>query len=335
MNCIVLDSTHRDGINYTELREPVPGPEEVKVRIKAAALNHRDQWCREQKYPNLKDGVILGSDGAGEIVEAGNKVDKSWIGKQVLINPALHWGENQSAQQSEFRILGMPDHGTFADYCCVPVDRVHQIPAHLDSVHAAALPLAGLTAYRALVYQGQVKKGDRVLVTGFGGGVAQLAVQFALASGAAVSVSSGSGWKLEKALEMGAEAGYLYHSASWVEEAKASGSGFDLIIDSAMGTTVNELLELVRPGGTIVVYGATLGNMKEVNARSLFWKQARLQGTTMGSDLDFERMLDFVVHHRIQPTVDGVFPLSQATSAFDKMEKKEQLGKLVLQPTGG
>ncbi|SEJ71595.1 D-arabinose 1-dehydrogenase, Zn-dependent alcohol dehydrogenase family [Cyclobacterium xiamenense] len=331
MKCIVLDSTHSDGIAYTELREPEPGPKEVKVRIHAAALNHRDQWCREQKYPNLKDGVILGSDGAGEVVDIGSKVDKSWIGKQVLINPALNWGDNQSAQQPDFRILGMPDHGTFAEYCCVPADRVHQIPAHLDSVHAAALPLAGLTAYRALFYQGQIKKGDRLLVTGFGGGVAQLAVQFALASGARVAVSSGSGWKLEKALEMGVEAGYFYHSESWVEEAKGNSDGFDLIIDSAMGSTINDLLELVRPGGSIVVYGATLGTMKEVNARNLFWKQVRLQGSTMGSDRDFEQMLDLVSHDSIQPTIDRVFSLSEATRAFDKMEKTEQLGKLVLQ----
>lgn len=308
MKCIVLDSNHKDGINVVELREPIPEAGEVKVKISAAALNHRDQWCREQKYPNLKDGIILGSDGAGEVVAVGEQVDKSWIGKEVLINPGKNWGEDPAAQSPEFRILGMPEHGTFAEYCCVPADRVYQRPAHLDFVQAAALPLCGVTAYRATSVQGKVKKGDNVLVTGFGGGVAQMAVQFALSKGARVFVTSGAAWKLEKAIAMGAEAGYLYHSETWTDEAMANAGGFDLIIDSAMGSTVNDLMDVIRPGGRLVFYGATLGNIPELNARKLFWKQVSLQGTTMGSDTDFEEMLAWVSHQAIVPMVDSVFP---------------------------
>ncbi|MDN3689259.1 quinone oxidoreductase family protein [Cyclobacterium jeungdonense] len=331
MKCIVLDSSHKDGIALVELREPIPEAWEVKVKISAAALNHRDQWCREQKYPNLKDGIILGSDGAGEVVEVGKQVDKSWLGKEVLINPAKNWGEDPAAQGSDFSILGMPEHGTFAEYCCVPADRVHQKPEHLDYLKAAALPLCGVTAFRATMVQGQVKKDDKVLVTGFGGGVAQMAAQFALSKGARVFVTSGATWKLEKAVAMGAEAGYLYHSESWTDEAMANTNGFDLIIDSAMGPTVNDLMDVVRPGGRIVFYGATLGNIQELNARKLFWKQVTLKGTTMGSDKDFQEMLAWVSHHRLIPTVDAVFPLSSALLAFEKMKNSDQMGKLVLQ----
>ncbi|WP_162340031.1 quinone oxidoreductase family protein [Cyclobacterium salsum] len=331
MKCIVLDSSHKDGVTFVELREPIPEAGEVKVKISAAALNHRDQWCREQKYPNLKDGIILGSDGAGEVVAVGEQVDKSWIGKEVLINPAKNWGEDAAAQGPDFSILGMPEHGTFAEYCCVPADRIHQKPVHLDAVQAAALPLCGVTAYRATIVQGKVKKGDKVLVTGFGGGVAQMAVQFALSKGARVFVTSGAVWKLEKAIAMGAEAGYLYHSESWTDEAMAHTQGFDLIIDSAMGATVNQLMDVIRPGGSLVFYGATLGNIPELNARKLFWKQVTLQGTTMGSDSDFEEMLAWVTNQELVPVVDAVFPLSGALLAFEKMEKSSQLGKLVLQ----
>ncbi|WP_439481582.1 quinone oxidoreductase family protein [Cyclobacterium plantarum] len=329
MKCIVLDSNHPDGISLVDLKEPVPGRQELKIKIKAAALNHRDQWCRQGKYPNLKDGIILGSDGSGTVVEAGKGVDPNWIGKEVLINPANNWGNNPSAQGADFSILGMPNHGTLAEYICVKMDRVHEKPSHLDDFQAAALPLAGLTAFRALVYQGNLNKEDKVLVTGFGGGVAQMAVQIALSSGAKVSVSSGEHWKLEKALEMGVGAGYNY-KADWINEAKTADRGFDLIIDSAMGNTLNDLIEVARPGGRIVVYGATLGNPGEIDARKIFWKQLTIQGSTMGSDLDFKKMLEWVALHKIIPLVDEVFSLENAVAAFDKMKNSQQLGKLVL-----
>ncbi|MFO7822783.1 MAG: zinc-binding dehydrogenase [Cyclobacterium sp.] len=330
MKCIILDSNQSDGIALVDMKEPVPGPQEIKIKIQAAALNHRDQWCRQGKYPNLKNGIILGSDGSGRVVEVGEGVDSDWMGKEVLINPANNWGNQASAQAPEFSILGMPNHGTFAEYICVKTDRVHEKPGHLDAIQAAALPLAGVTAFRALVYQGKLKKEDRVLVTGFGGGVAQLAVQFALSSGAKVSVSSGEHWKLEKALGMGASAGFNYKS-DWVQEAKAADGGFDLIIDSAMGNTLNDLIEVARPGGRIVVYGATLGNPGEMDARKIFWKQLCLQGSTMGSDEDFKNMLERVGQDKIAPLVDEVFTLEKAVEAFDKMKNSQQLGKLVLE----
>jgi NADPH:quinone reductase-like Zn-dependent oxidoreductase len=233
MKGIVLNTTLESKIQYLELPLPTANAEEVVVKIKAAALNHRDEWSRKGLYPNLKNGVVLGSDGAGIVDAVGAHVDSSWVGKEVIINPAIHWGASQLAQGKSFEILGMPRNGTLAEYVAVPADRLHLKPAHLSWEEAAALPLAGLTAFRALVYQGQVKAGEKVLVTGIGGGVAQFAAQFGLALGAEVYVSSSSEEKSKKALSMGVSGVFNYKNESWAQEALDLTGGFDLIIDGA------------------------------------------------------------------------------------------------------
>lgn len=330
MKAIVLDSRHPDKIRYTDINLSPLRTEEARIRIYAAALNHRDQWCREGKYPKLQDGVILGSDGAGVVEAVGDEVDSSWVGKEVIVNPALNWGDNPKAQGHDFKILGMPDHGTFAEYLHIDADRLYSKPVHLDFESAAALPLAGLTAYRAVAYHGNVKKRIKVLVTGFGGGVSQMATQFALAMGAEVYVNSSEGHKIDKAVEIGVTSGFNYKQSSWTKEALDMTGGFDLIVDSAMGDTFTDLVEVIRPGGSIVLYGATLGNPSQINARKIFWNQITIQGSTMGSDQDFSDMLDLVNRERIMPLVDSVTPLENSLEAFRKMAEGRQMGKLVL-----
>lgn len=330
MKAIVLDRTIPQGVSFQNVTLGSLGDNDVRIELAAAALNHRDEWCRQGKYANLKDGVVLGSDGSGIVVEAGKSVDHSWIGKEVIINPALHWGDNQQAQGPDFRILGMPDNGTLAEFIQVPGDRIYSKPNHLNLIEAAALPLAGLTAYRALFYQGDLKPGQKVLVTGIGGGVAQFALQFALAHKAEVYVSSSSPEKLEVARTLGAQGGFIYSDPNWVAEAKNLTGGFDLVIDSAMGDTLGDLIDVIGPGGKLVFFGATLGNPSEMNVRKIFWSQLTLRGTTMGSDRDFEEMLDFVTHNLIKPVVDRVFDFDQTITAFERMQQGAQLGKLVL-----
>nr|MBI1231149.1 zinc-binding dehydrogenase [Cytophagales bacterium] len=330
MKALVLDSKHPQGVSFQEITLPPLEDHEVRIKVEAAALNHRDEWCRQGNYANLKDGVVLGSDGSGVVTDVGKGVDHSWIGKQIIINPALHWGDEQQAQGLNFRILGMPDHGTFAEFVQVPADRVHSKPDHLSLAEAAALPLAGLTAYRALFYRGGLKQGQNVLVTGIGGGVAQFALQFALAQKANVYVSSSSLKKIDFAKSLGAAGGFIYSDPNWIQEAEKQSGGFDLIIDSAMGDTLSELIDVVRPGGTIVFFGATLGNPAAINVRKIFWKQINLSGTTMGSDRDFEDMVDFVTHHGIKPIVDSVVVFSDTVKAFERMKSGEQMGKLVI-----
>ncbi len=330
MKGIILNQSLPDKIELAEVQIPYLKKNEVRVKIKAAALNHRDEWCRQGLYPTLKDGIILGSDCSGVVDEIGDGVDSKWPGKEVVINPAFHWGNNQKAQSRDFKILGMPDHGTLAEYIHVPLDRIHPKPSHLSFDQAAGLPLGGVTAFRALSYRGDIKAGEKVLVTGFGGGVAQLAAQLAIAFGAKVYVSSSSEEKIQKALELGVTAGFNYKDEGWTDYALAETDGFDLIIDSAMGDTLSDLIEVVKPGGRIVLYGATKGNPSVLEARKIFWNQIQIMGTTMGSDRDFEEMLAFVNTRQIAPVIDTVFEMKEAVKAFDKMKAGKQMGKIVI-----
>ncbi len=332
MKSIVLNNELEAKIQLIDSPFPTPSQDEVVVKIKAAALNHRDEWSRKGLYPNLKNGVILGSDGAGIVDAVGSDQHSHWIGKEVIINPAINWGSSQLAQSKNFEILGMPRNGTLAEHVAVPVDRLHEKPSHLSWEEAGALPLAGLTAYRALVYQGQVKSGDKVLVTGIGGGVAQFAAQFALALGAEVYASSSSEAKSERALAMGIKVVFNYKSDSWTQEALDKTGGFDLIIDGAAGDTLNNLISVAKPGGKIVFYGATMGNPGKLEARKIFWNQLKIMGSTMGSDKDFAEMLELVATKQIRPVIDQVFPLEKAVDAFDRMKAGAQFGKIVLTP---
>lgn len=332
MKAVTLDSTQDSKLLITDVPTRALRPGEVRVLIKAAALNHRDEWCRKGLYPNIKDGVVLGSDGAGIVAEIGEGVAYEWLQKEVLINPAMNWGDNQLVQGKSFEILGMPSNGTLAESVIVPVDRLHEKPAHLSWEEAGALPLAGLTAFRALTYKGNIQAGDKLLVTGFGGGVAQFAVQFGLALGAKVSTSSSNPDKLEKARALGVDSTFNYMDHNWISKAVEDTAGFDVIIDSAVGDTLNHLVQVAKPGGKIVFYGATLGNPSKLDARQIFWNQLQIMGTTMGSDLDFKNMIELVCEKEIHPIIDQVFTFDEAEQAFDRMRDGKQMGKIVLVP---
>jgi len=330
MKGVILTDQNPDKIAIEEVDLGSLASDEVKVKIYAASLNHRDQWCREGKYPNIQNGIILGSDGAGEVVELGTDVDSKWLGKHVIMNSAMNWGNKENVQSTDFQIMGMPTHGTLAEYVHVKADRLIIKPEHMSMEEAASLPLGGLTAYRAVFYHGQVNPGDRVLVTGFGGGVAQFAAQFALKAGAIVYTTSGSGQKLQIAYQHGVKGGFDYNEGDWADQAKRETGGFDLVIDSAVGDTLNTLIKVIKPGGKLVVYGATLGNPSSLDMRRVFWNQITIQGSTMGSDKDFEDMVDFVNIHKISPVLDSVYPVADVVQAFDKMKEGKQIGKIVV-----
>jgi NADPH:quinone reductase-like Zn-dependent oxidoreductase len=332
MKGIVLDRQLDSNIKLIEVSKPVLKSGEALIRIKAAALNHRDEGCRQGLYPNLSDGVILGSDGAGIVEEVYDSAHVSWLGKEVILNPGMNWGQNQKVQSKEFKILGMPENGTFAEFLAIPFDRLHEKPAHLNWEEAAALPLAGVTAFRALIYQGDVQAGDQVLVTGIGGGVAQFAAQFAKAKGAILSVSSSRVAKLDKADKDGADFLFNYTESSWTEKALEATGGFDVIIDGASGDALNQLISICLPGGKIVFYGATMGNPGKIEARKVFWNQLKIIGSTLGSDQDFLDMLALVKEKEIKPVIDQVFNLADAEKAFDRMKAGDQLGKIILIP---
>ncbi|MCS6820143.1 MAG: zinc-binding dehydrogenase [Chitinophagales bacterium] len=311
--------------------KPEPKTEMVLVKITAAALNHRDVWIQKGLYAGLKFPIILGSDGSGVVEDTGDNVDRELIGKEVIINPSIGWGDDENVQSKNYKILGLPDDGTFAEYVVVPKQNVAPKPPHLNFYEAAALPLAGLTAWRALFTRAECKKGDKVLITGIGGGVALFAMQFALAAQASVFVTSSSDKKIEKAIHLGASGGVNYTKENWDKNLLEQHGMFDIIIDSAAGKDFSKLIDLAKPGGKIVCFGGTAGNIIDLSPQKIFWKQLSILGSTMGSPKDFNNMLSFVNQHLIRPIIDIVFPLERGQHAMDRMSNKEQFGKIVLQ----
>jgi NADPH:quinone reductase-like Zn-dependent oxidoreductase len=302
---------------------------ECLVKIKAAALNHRDIWIQKGMYAGIALPCILGSDGAGEIVEiVGNSQFKR--GDSVVINPNVDWGSNQNFPQKNYTILGMPTNGTFAEYIKVKSSQIHHKPLHLNWEEAAALPLGGLTAYRALFTKANLQRGENVLITGVGGGVALWAMFLAKAAGANVFVTSGSDEKIEKAKNLGATGGVNYKDETWAKKLKEMCGGFDVIIDSAGGDGFKELVNVSNPGARIAIYGGTAGKINSISPQIIFWKQISILGTSMGSDVDFKEMLNFVNKHQVKMPVNDVFDFEDLSSALDLMSNSNQFGKIVL-----
>jgi len=329
MQALVLESKRAD-LQLRDLDDPAPGRGEVLVELRAAALNRRDLWIQMGKYPGIALPCVLGSDGAGVIAACGPGVDPGRVGEAVVIDPGIGWGERAAAQDPRYRILGMPDDGTFAERVSVAASAAHPRPAQLDWRTAAALPLGGLTAYRACFSRGELRAGERVLITGVGGGVASCALLFARAAGARVAVSSSSAAKRAHGQELGAAAAYDYHDPEWSRQAASDFGGFELIVDGAGGPGYEQLMDLAAPGGRIVSYGATAGRPESIDLHRHFWKQLNLLGSTMGSPDDFARMLALVERCALQPPVDRSYPLAQGNDAFARMREGEQFGKLVL-----
>lgn len=320
-------------IGALELRDepmPTPGPREVCVSIRAAALNHRDVWIWQGQYAGLKFPCIPGSDGAGVVVSVGEDVSEEWIGREVIINPSFNWGENQRAQSDGFAILGLPRDGTLAEHIAVPVSQLSPKPAHLSWEEAAALPLAGLTAYRAVFSRANLRPGERVLISGIGGGVAIFSLQFARAVGAEVWVTSSSEEKIERARTLGATGGFNYTAADWAKKAAQSPGLFAVVVDSAGGPGFEQLIDATAPGGRVVFYGATRGNPPSLSMRKVFWRQINLLGTTMGSPHDWAGLIKFVGQHALKPVVSDVFPIERGRDAFALMQQGGQFGKIVL-----
>jgi zinc-binding alcohol dehydrogenase/oxidoreductase len=329
LKALILSSPGQ--IELKEIPTPTLSAGKALVRIKAAALNRRDDWIREGKYPNIKFGGVLGSDGAGVVEAVHDETDQAWVGQEVVINPNIDWGPDLEVQNTKYTILGMPVNGTFAEYVAVPVDRLHHKPFHLDFLQAAALPLGGLTAFRALFRKGGLRAGQNVLISGFGGGVAQFAFLFAKAAGANVYVSSGSDEKIEKAMKLGAKGAYNYKKQTTYQDLWKTKGGFDLVIDSAGGDQLNNFIKMLRPQGKIVFYGATNGLPAKIDLYKMFWNQLSLIGTTMGNDHEFSEMISFVGKHQIRPIVDSIRPFAKISESFQDITKPNKVGKIVFQ----
>ncbi|MGR8949923.1 MAG: zinc-binding dehydrogenase [Gammaproteobacteria bacterium] len=332
MKALVLKEIgNPDNLSIETVDKPEPGPGEVRVALKAAALNRRDVWITVGKYPQIDLPSIGGSDGAGVIDAVGSGVDSGEIGREVMVYPARDWGDDWRCGGPKFRVLGMPDQGTFAEYICAPASDVYTKPAHLDWAQAAAIPLAGLTSWRALVTHGEVAPEQKVLVTGIGGGVATFALLWAKEHGAEVWVTSGDEDKLKTAASLGAKGGANYRDENWSRTLRKESGGFDIIIDSAGGDGLNQTLDTLAVGGRYIFFGATLGSPSiGIEMPKLFFKQVRIQGTTMGTPQEFAAMVDFIAAKKLAPVVDRVVSFDAAVAAHQRMYASEQMGKIVL-----
>ena len=329
MKAIVLNQK-TNNLETKEVDRPVLSTTDVLIKLKASALNHHELWTLKEKHLKSDSDIILGSDGAGIIMAAGADVHHLEKGDEVIINPSINWGTNNRVHGKNYEILGFPTQGTFAEYISIDHQYVYHKPEHLSFPESAALPLAGLTAYRALFTRGEFENNHKVLITGIGGGAALFALSFAVASGAEVYVTSGSEHKISKAVELGAQGGVNYKDSDWSAKLLDMVKGFDVIIDSAAGRGFTELTELANPGGRIVLFGRTAGKIPDLSPSTIFWKQLSIHGTTMGTNEEFKKMIDLVSSRKLHPVIDSIYSAQEINLAFDKMDKGEQFGKIVI-----
>lgn len=318
-----------ENLRVDEIAVPSIRDDEALVRVRAAALNHRDVFITQGLYPKIRLPVTLGSDGAGEIARLGAIVSDLNVGDEVVIDPMLDWGDDPRVWDSaRGTILGMPREGTFAQFVAVPLDNVYRKPSGLSMEEAAAIPLAGLTAYRAVFTRGALRAGETILITGIGGGVQTFVLLFAKHAGAHTIVTSSSDEKLERARALGADLAINYESnPDWPKLLRSTGP-IDLIVDSSGGDTLRNALEVVRPGGRIVVYGGTRGDAT-IKMFPLFWKHVTILGTSMGSPGDFAAMLN-LFEDGLTPVVDRVFAMDDGIAAFERLASARQFGKVLI-----
>jgi len=336
------------GLEQLEFRSDLPVPElrssaDVRVRVRAAALNHLDLFVIEGlPGVTITPGWVVGSDGAGIVDAVGDDVRGVSVGDTVVINPGLsdrtceYCLDGEHSLCLRYRILGEHAPGTCTEYIVVPGWNVRAIPADTPVEHAAAYTLATLTAWRMVVTRGQVGPGDRVLIWGIGGGVAMAALQIAKLRGAHVTVTSGTDEKLEWASGFGADAVLNHHKVDVAKEVRAATGkrGADVVIDSVGQATWKQSLGALGKRGRLVTCGATSGPMVETDVRRLFWNQWSILGSTMGNDDEFDAVTDELRAGRLVPPVDSVFGLDEGRRAFERLDSGEQFGKVVIRIDG-
>jgi NADPH:quinone reductase-like Zn-dependent oxidoreductase len=322
---------------------PVPQiqrPTDVRVRMRAAALNHLDLFVvRGLPGVTIAPPWVLGADGTGVIEAIGDDVRDVSVGDTVVINPGISDRSCEYCRDGEqslcvrFGILGEHLPGTIAEYVVVPAANVRAIPASIPADVAAAFTLATLTAWRMVTTRAHVRAGDEVLIWGIGGGVAIAALQICKRLGAHVWVTSSSAAKLERARALGADE-TINHTTTDVAKLirdRTQKRGVDIVIDDVGAATWKQSLVALGRRGRLVTCGATTGPMVETDLRRLFWNQWSILGSTMGNDAEFDAIVQLLRGGNLYPPIDRVYPLADARSAYERIERAEQFGKVVIE----
>ena len=322
---------HEDGgpevLRVEEVPDPVAGPGQVLVRLRAASLNHLDVWVRKG-LPSVPKPRILGADGAGIVEAVGDGVDGLEPGQRVVLNPGMEHGD-------VITVIGEHCDGTHAELIAVDDAQVYPLDDSLSFEAAAAFPLVYETAYRMLVTRAAVREGEWGLIWGIGGGVATAAFEICRALGLKTIVTSGSDDKLARAVEWGADVA-VNHAKADVPAAvrEATGKGVDVVVETVGEATWARSLAAVRSGGRVVVCGATSGPNPPAQLHRFWWKQLTVMGSTMGTRDDFLGAYELVRTGRVGVHVDRVYPLAEIRAAHERLEAGEQLGKIVLSIPG-
>ncbi len=324
---------HEDGgpdvLVLEDVLDPVAGPGEVLVRLRASALNHLDVWIRKG-LPSVPKPRILGADGAGVVEALGEGVSGLEPGMPVVINPGVE------APDGTIQVIGEHGDGTNAELIAVPATNVYPIPGGLSFEEAAAFPLVFETAYRMLVTRAGLREGEWVLLWGIGSGVSTAGLAIAKALGARTIVTSSSDEKLARARELGADA-TVNHADGDVKAAVkevTGGHGADIVVEHVGEATWRTSLDVAAREGRIAVCGATSGPNPPAALHRVWWKQLTILGSTMGTRADFEGAYELVASGRALPVVDEVVPLEEIRTAHARLEAGEQLGKIVLSIPG-
>mgnify|MGYP001171536949 CR=1 FL=1 len=314
-------------------------PDQVRIAVRTAALNHLDLFILAG-IPGINLGFphVVGTDAAGLVDQVGAEVTGLAVGDRVVINPGVSCGQcalcraDQDPHCRSFGVIGEHQSGTAAEYLVVPARNVAKVGSHLSWAEAAALPLATLTAWRMLTTKAKLSAQETVLIWGIGGGVSLAALQIAKHLGAVVIATSSSDTKLSLAKALGADVTLNHATQDVAKETRAlTKVGADVVVDSVGEKTWDKSLRALRPGGRLVTCGATTGPIVQIDIRKLFWFQWSILGSTMGSMGEFAAMMATANLGKLTPVVDSVIPLSDGAQAYQRMERGDQMGKLVLE----
>ena len=327
-------------LTYEDIPEPQVRKDKVLVRVRACSLNHLDLWVRKG-LPGVKLPHILGSDIAGEVVEAGEYVSGIKAGQRVIVAPmhfCAHCGKCVAGLQNqcrEFTVIGNGVDGGNCELFAAPAANVIPIPDSLDFNQAASVPLVFLTAWHMLVGLAGVRPGQTVLVLGASSGVGIAAIQIAKMFHCRVITTAGNEEKLEKARTLlGADHGINHYEQKISEEVRkiTNQEGVDIVVEHVGAATWDESMKCLKTAGTLVTCGATTGSGVGIDLRHLFARQLRVLGSYMGTMGELHEVLRHVFAGRLKPVVDRSFALSEIRSAHEYLEGSQMFGKVMVNP---